>query len=78
MGAEIVNQAAWQTGPKVKPLEVGPGPAQDKPAADEVVIKAAYVAINPSEWKVFPQRNLLYLTFRLTRNLDPRYSPLAT
>ncbi|KAK5551685.1 hypothetical protein LTR46_010280 [Exophiala xenobiotica] len=51
MAAEIVNRAAWQTGPEVKPLEVGPGPAQDKPAADEVVIKVAYVAINPSEWK---------------------------
>lgn len=52
MSTQIVNQAAWQTGPYVKSLSVGPGPDQNNPASDEVVIKVEYVAINPSEWKV--------------------------
>lgn len=46
------NQAAWQTAANAKPFKVGPGPDQDDPADDEVVIQVAFVAINPSEWKV--------------------------
>ncbi|KAK5062865.1 hypothetical protein LTR84_004940 [Exophiala bonariae] len=51
MSTQFVNQAAWQTGANVKPLSVGPGPDQNNPASDEVIIKVEYVAINPSEWK---------------------------
>ena len=52
MSASFENTAAWQTEANVKPLKVGPGPDQSNPEADEVVIKVASVAINPSEWKV--------------------------
>lgn len=52
MSTQFVNQAAWQTGANVKPLSVAPGPDQNNPASDEVIIKVDYVAINPSEWKV--------------------------
>ncbi|KAK5113598.1 hypothetical protein LTR85_010827 [Meristemomyces frigidus] len=45
------NQAAWQQAAFDKSFVVGPGPDQTHPADDEVVIKVAYVAINPSEWK---------------------------
>lgn len=48
----LVNTAAWQTAAKVKPLKVGPGPDQNLPAADEVVIKVGAAAINPVDWKV--------------------------
>ena len=45
------NQAAWITAPTTKPLKVAPGPSPD-PEHDEIVIKVAVVALNPSEWKV--------------------------
>ncbi|KAK7984437.1 hypothetical protein PG989_011839 [Apiospora arundinis] len=44
------NQAAFILAADNSPLQVGPGPDQSSPAADEVVIKVAAVAINPSEW----------------------------
>ncbi|OKL60155.1 hypothetical protein UA08_04906 [Talaromyces atroroseus] len=40
------NRAAFITGKGIRPLEVGPGPVPN-PAKNEVVIKVAYVAINP-------------------------------
>ncbi|KAK8000601.1 hypothetical protein PG990_013201 [Apiospora arundinis] len=46
------NQAALILAADNSPLQVGPGPDQSSPAADEVVIKVAAVAINPSEWKM--------------------------
>ena len=46
------NQAAFILAADNSPLQVGPGPDQSSPAADEIVIKVAAVAINPSEWKV--------------------------
>lgn len=46
------NRAAWQKAALDKQFVVGPGPDQTKPADDELIIKVAYVAINPSEWKV--------------------------
>ncbi len=52
MAAEFDNKAAWQPVASAKQLQVGPGPDQSNPAVDEVVIKVAAVAINPSEWKV--------------------------
>lgn len=45
------NEAAWIMAEKAKEMEVKEGPAPD-PAADEVVIKVAYAAINPSDWRV--------------------------
>lgn len=46
----LQNEAAWLLGVGVKPLKVMAGP-QPNPGPDEVVIKVAYVAINPSDWK---------------------------
>ncbi|KAK8122973.1 hypothetical protein PG984_011643 [Apiospora sp. TS-2023a] len=46
------NQAALILAPDNSPLQVGPGPDQRNPAADEIVVKVAAVAINPSEWKM--------------------------
>lgn len=40
------NQAAWLTEAKAKPLKVGDAEYY-KPAADEVLIKNAALAINP-------------------------------
>lgn len=47
----FVNEAAWITSAKSKPLKVGPAPAP-VPEEDEVVIKVAYAAVNPVDWKV--------------------------
>ncbi|CZR68146.1 related to oxidoreductase [Phialocephala subalpina] len=44
------NKAAWIPFEKAKYLEVGPGPTPD-PGENEVVIKVAYAAVNPSDWK---------------------------
>lgn len=52
MVSELKNEAAWIVGEKVSPLEVRLGPTP-KPAADEVVIKVAYAAVNPTDFKVF-------------------------
>jgi hypothetical protein len=51
MTAPVDNQAAWWQSAQDKHFTVAPAPAYT-PADDEVVIKVAYVAINPSEWKV--------------------------
>jgi len=45
------NQAAWITEAKTRPLKVGPGPVPN-PAENEVVIKVAYAAVNPTDWGV--------------------------
>lgn len=45
------NEAAWLDSASAYPLRVGPGPQPD-PADDEVVIKVAYGAVNPLDWKV--------------------------
>ena len=45
------NRAAWLMAAKASPLVVGPGP-KPMPLADEVVIRVAYAAINPIDWKV--------------------------
>lgn len=50
------NQAAWLAEARANPMKVGPGPDQSTPAEDELVIKVAYAAANPSEWKVRPHR----------------------
>ncbi|KAJ9608189.1 hypothetical protein H2200_007177 [Cladophialophora chaetospira] len=52
MAAKLENKAAWQTEAQSKLLKVAPGPDQNDPLADEVIIKVAAVAINPSEWKM--------------------------
>jgi NADPH:quinone reductase-like Zn-dependent oxidoreductase len=46
----FTNKAAWQPSANSHQLEVHDGPTP-APSADEIVIKVAYVAINPSEWK---------------------------
>ncbi|KAI9739701.1 MAG: hypothetical protein M1834_006420 [Cirrosporium novae-zelandiae] len=50
MSSIMNNQAVWITAPKAKPFKVGPGPTPN-PGEKEMVIKVAYAAINPSEWK---------------------------
>lgn len=57
MDSELKNNAAWFGGAKGEALKVGPGPDQSDCSADEVIIKVAYVAINPSEWKVIVSYN---------------------
>jgi NADPH:quinone reductase-like Zn-dependent oxidoreductase len=44
------NQAAWIKAPKA-PLSVEPAP-KAKASLGEVVIKNAFVAINPVDWKI--------------------------
>jgi NADPH:quinone reductase-like Zn-dependent oxidoreductase len=51
MSPILDNEAAWLDSPSAYPLRVGPGPQPD-PADDEVVIKVAYGAVNPLDWKV--------------------------
>jgi hypothetical protein len=46
------NIAAWLPEEKAGALEVGPGP-KPTPAENEVVIKVAYAAVNPTDWKVW-------------------------
>ncbi|KAJ5691856.1 alcohol dehydrogenase [Penicillium macrosclerotiorum] len=57
----FVNEAAWIPSPNTRPLQLGPGPTPD-PAENEVVIKVAYAAVNPVDWKVqdFPGIPLPY------------------
>lgn len=45
------NEAAWITAARARSLKVGPGPQPD-PTEDEVVIKVAYAAVNPVDYKV--------------------------
>ncbi|KAL3417104.1 zinc-binding oxidoreductase [Phlyctema vagabunda] len=45
------NKAAWIVAEKQSPLEVKPGP-DHKPEANEVVIKVAYAAVNPTDWRM--------------------------
>jgi NADPH:quinone reductase-like Zn-dependent oxidoreductase len=44
------NEAAWIMTEKAKELEVREGPVPN-PTAEEVVIKVAYAAVNPTDWK---------------------------
>jgi hypothetical protein len=48
--SQFSNEAAWQTAAGAKPFKLGPGPSPD-PAENEVVIKVAYAAVNPVDWK---------------------------
>ncbi|PYI14643.1 hypothetical protein BO99DRAFT_14866 [Aspergillus violaceofuscus CBS 115571] len=49
--ASLINQAAWQPKARTRSLQVGPGPTPS-PNEHEVVIKVAYAAVNPTDWKV--------------------------
>ncbi len=50
MSSYVDNEAAWIIQEKANPLVVGPGP-KHAPGPHDVVIRNAYSAINPSEWK---------------------------
>lgn len=65
MASGVKNQAAYIVAEKKSPLEVRDAPTP-QPADDEVVIKVAYAAINPTDWKVFRLRNCFYTYRRLT------------
>ena len=45
------NEAAWIKVAKAYPFEVGSAP-EAKAGPGEVVVKNAYVAINPVDWKI--------------------------
>ncbi|KAJ5973370.1 alcohol dehydrogenase [Penicillium waksmanii] len=49
--SSFINEAAWIASAKSKPLQVGPAPAP-MPEENEVVIKVAYAAVNPVDWKL--------------------------
>ncbi|PYH78043.1 putative quinone oxidoreductase [Aspergillus uvarum CBS 121591] len=49
--ASLINQAAWQPKARTRTLQVGPGPTPS-PNEHEVVIKVAYAAVNPTDWKM--------------------------
>ncbi|KAF4633880.1 hypothetical protein G7Y89_g4234 [Cudoniella acicularis] len=51
MASILKNEAAWMTAAKIKPLKVGLGPTPN-PTENEVVIKVAYAAVNPTDWKM--------------------------
>jgi NADPH:quinone reductase-like Zn-dependent oxidoreductase len=52
MSSPLSNRAAWLNEKFDKDFLIGPGPDQSSAVDDEVIVKVAYVAINPSEWKV--------------------------
>ncbi len=47
----MTNQAAWIKTAKAKPLEISSAP-DARAGLGEVVVKNAYVAINPVDWKI--------------------------
>jgi len=49
--AAVKNEAAWIMTKQAKEMEVRKGPVPD-PTDEEVVIKVAYAAVNPTDWKV--------------------------
>jgi NADPH:quinone reductase-like Zn-dependent oxidoreductase len=51
MSLNFRNEAAWIVAEKSHPLEVSSGPKPD-PIGNEIVIKVAYAAVNPTDYKV--------------------------
>ncbi|KAJ5802993.1 alcohol dehydrogenase [Penicillium pulvis] len=49
--SSFINEAAWLQSADSRSVQVGPGPAPN-PSEDEVVIKVAYAAVNPVDWKI--------------------------
>jgi NADPH:quinone reductase-like Zn-dependent oxidoreductase len=51
MSSELQNEAAWIIAEKAHPMEVRQGPTPN-PTENEIVIKVAYAAVNPTDYKV--------------------------
>jgi NADPH:quinone reductase-like Zn-dependent oxidoreductase len=51
MSSVLKNEAAWVVAEKAYPMEVKPGPTPN-PSENEIVIKVAYAAVNPTDYKV--------------------------
>ena len=51
MPSQSENEAAWIVAEKANPLEVKPAP-KPTPGENEIVIKVAYAAVNPTDHKV--------------------------
>ncbi|KAJ5279377.1 alcohol dehydrogenase [Penicillium angulare] len=61
------NKAVWAPAPNSRVLEVGPGPTPN-PTENEVVIKVAYVAINPADYKL--QEGVNHLSYPCIYGID--------
>jgi NADPH:quinone reductase-like Zn-dependent oxidoreductase len=51
MSSNFKNEAAWIEAEKANPLVVGPAPITS-PGENEVLIKVAFAAVNPTDFKV--------------------------
>lgn len=75
MMSTFANEAAWIVAEKARPLEVRAGPTP-APNADEVVIKVAYAAVNPTDFKVSKRNPCVNKSAQYVQMQDLAYLPL--
>ncbi len=51
MSSELKNEAAWIVSEKAHPMDVRTAPTPN-PGDHEIVIRVAYAAVNPTDYKV--------------------------
>lgn len=73
MASPLKNEAAWISVAKGRPLKVGPGPTPD-PSENELVIKVAYAAVNPTDWAVRNNISSMCTIESYKCTLDARHS----